>query len=348
MRKCYLPILLLLLLLFYSSLSFAEDIVLDDENCSMCHKYPGLSRVSDEGYLRLFYINSHNFTQSLHTKVKCTGCHTDIKKIPHNDAKRVDCTTECHIKQPETGEKFSHKNIADILSKSIHNPDNPNVNKKIVEDFPKCTSCHNNPLYLSIAKDLQKLHGGRDAEQILKKCDACHEKRSFYSYFFNHVAYRARHLFPAQKSIETCMQCHAKNEMVEKHDLKNAASTYLDTFHGKAVKFNFDDAPTCIDCHVKDEDSVHSIMSHENPESAVYKGNRYKTCRDEGCHPSAGKNMGDIKMHVSIDKNMYPAEYYTALAFTGLTLGAFVPLMLFLLLELIREMFPNLKIKKDK
>jgi len=348
MRKCYVPILLLLFLLFYSSLSFAEEAILDDENCSMCHKYPGLSRVNDEGYLRLFYINSHKFAQSLHTKVKCTGCHTDIKKIPHDDAKKVDCSTECHIEHPETGEKFSHKNISKILNKSIHNPENPNVNKAIEEDFPKCTDCHSNPLYLSIAEDLQKLHGSRDADEILQKCDACHEKRSFYSYFFNHVAYRARHLFPAEKIVDTCIKCHSKPEMVEKHELKNAASTYLDTFHGKAVKFNLDNAPTCVGCHVKDNSSAHLILSHENPNSAVYEGNRYKTCRDDRCHPSATKNMGDIKMHVVIDKNMYPAEYYTALGFTALTLGAFVPLMLLLLLELIREMFPNLKIRKDK
>ena len=119
MRKCYVPILLLLFLLFYSSLSFAEEAILDDENCSMCHKYPGLSRVNDEGYLRLFYINSHKFAQSLHTKVKCTGCHTDIKKIPHDDAKKVDCSTECHIEHPETGEKFSHRNISKILNLSL-------------------------------------------------------------------------------------------------------------------------------------------------------------------------------------------------------------------------------------
>jgi len=349
MRRCFLSFLLLLFLLFYSSLSFAEEVVLDDENCLMCHKYPGLSRVNDEGYLRLFFIDSHNFAQSLHAKAKCTGCHTDIKKIPHEDAKRVDCSVECHIEKPETGEKFSHKNILDTLMKSIHNPKNQDVNKPIEEDFPTCTDCHNNPLYISIsAEDLQKLHGSRDVDETLKKCDVCHEKRSFYGYFFNHVVYRMRHLFPSEKIVKTCINCHGKQEMVKKHGLKNAASTYLDTFHGKSVKFNLNNAPTCVDCHVKDNASAHLILSHKNPESAVYEKNRYKTCKNGRCHPSATENMGDIRMHVVIDKKMYPAEYYTALGFTALTLGAFVPLMLFLILELIREMFPNFKIRKDK
>ena len=136
--------------------------------------------------------------------------------------------------------------------------------------------------------------------------------------------------------------------MVEKHKLKNAASTYLVTFHGKAVKFNFNNAPTCVDCHVSDNASVHLILNHENPQSAVYEENRYKACVDDRCHPTATKNMGDLSMHVVLDKDRYPIEYYTTLGFTVLLLGVFTSFMLFLLLELIREMFPNLKIRKGK
>ena len=340
---------ILSLLIFFPQHLSAQEFVLDDENCMMCHKYPGLSRVSNEGYLRLFYIDSDKFTKSLHTKVKCTGCHQDIKKIPHNDAKKVDCTTQCHIEQPETKEKFSHKNVAEVLKKSIHNPDHFDVNNKIVEDFPECTDCHKNPLYVSFADELKRLHGTReDPEKILKKCDVCHEKRDFYEYFFNHVTYRINFLFPGKEGVDLCVKCHAKEDMAKQHKLKNAAATYLDTFHGKAVLFDMDDAPTCIDCHVKSGESAHLILSHKNPESSVYETTRYKACDDIRCHPGATEGLGQVRMHVVIDKDMYPAEYYTALFFTALTLGVFVFLMFLLFLELLREMFPNLKIRKDK
>ena len=33
--------------------AFAADI----GNCLLCHKYPGLSRIDEEGHMRLFFIN---------------------------------------------------------------------------------------------------------------------------------------------------------------------------------------------------------------------------------------------------------------------------------------------------
>ena len=61
----------------------------DAGNCLMCHKYPGLSRVTEDGTLRLCYVNEDTFNSSVHSKVKCQGCHTDIDKIPHDPAKKV-------------------------------------------------------------------------------------------------------------------------------------------------------------------------------------------------------------------------------------------------------------------
>ena len=72
--------------------TFAADI----GNCLLCHKYPGLSRIGENGKFRLFYVNENVFMQSVHAKVKCEGCHTDIQKIPHEPAKKVDCLRECH------------------------------------------------------------------------------------------------------------------------------------------------------------------------------------------------------------------------------------------------------------
>jgi len=54
---------------------FAENQAPDEENCIMCHKYPGLSLVDENGYLRLFYIDQDAYKHSVHSKVKCSGCH---------------------------------------------------------------------------------------------------------------------------------------------------------------------------------------------------------------------------------------------------------------------------------
>ncbi|MCD8555002.1 MAG: cytochrome C, partial [Seleniivibrio sp.] len=125
-------------------------------------------------------------------------------------------------------------------------------------------------------------------------------------------------------------------------------ATYMDTFHGKAVEFGMPHAPSCIDCHVKKGDSAHNIQSWRNPISATYEKNRYKTCEDADCHANASQQFGMIRMHSVIDKDIYPVEFYVALGFTILTIGAFYPLLALMILELIREMFPNFSLRRKK
>ena len=51
------------------SISYSADI----GNCLLCHKYPGLSRVDENGNFRLLYVNENIFNKSVHAKVKCEG-----------------------------------------------------------------------------------------------------------------------------------------------------------------------------------------------------------------------------------------------------------------------------------
>ena len=326
----------------------ASPIVSDEENCMMCHKYPGLSRVNDEGYLRQFYVDPTRFEHSVHTNVKCTGCHVDIKEIPHKEAARVDCSTACHgITMGDSAKPFSHAKVADEMKGSIHNVDNSFVNARIAESFPTCTDCHSNPSFRFMGDDVSDVHNARTQDRIYQKCGVCHENTD-YKYYFNHVTHRIKDLAPDEDIVATCSKCHSRPEMVEKHKLKNAASTYLDTFHGKAVSFGLENAPTCIDCHVKTGESAHKILSHKDKDSATFVENRYLSCEGAGCHNNVNKEFGMIRMHVVIDKDIYPIEFWTAVAFTILTLSVFFLLQGLMILELIRTMFPNLSLRRKK
>ncbi len=347
MMRIYCFIAVMVFSLFVTCAS-AQAAVTDGENCMMCHKYPGLTRVNDEGYLRVFYVDSENYAHTVHTKVKCTGCHVDIKEIPHKEMKPVDCSTECHINNAGSEKPFSHKKIVETLKKSIHNPDNPDVRARIVEDFPSCTNCHKNPTYRFDPGDVESVDEARHKERVLQKCAVCHDNNIDYKYFFNHVTHRIKNLAPSEDVVKTCSKCHSREEMATKHKMKNAAATYLDTFHGKAVEFGMPHAPTCIDCHVKKGDSAHNIQSWRNPKSATYEPNRYKTCEDADCHANASQQFGMIRMHSVIDKDIYPIEFYVALGFTILTIGAFYPLLGLMILELIRELFPNFSLRRKK
>jgi len=98
------------LILLVPNSSDAADV----GNCLLCHKYPGLSRIDKDGNLRLLFINEGTFNNSVHAKIKCEGCHADIKKIPHDPVKKVDCLTQCHIQEPTSEQKFSHKEVTTL------------------------------------------------------------------------------------------------------------------------------------------------------------------------------------------------------------------------------------------
>ncbi|KAA0258911.1 cytochrome C [Deferribacter autotrophicus] len=333
----------LFFILLFNSFLYAVD----DENCLLCHKYRTLSRIDENGKTRLYYVNDELFHKSVHGKIKCKECHSQITKIPHEENTKVNCLNECHIVEPSSEKRFSHKKVQEVLMNSIHNPKNKYVNYRDERDFPDCIDCHNNPLFrpIQIFKDVTE---EGLSEKALARCRLCHKEEKFVKYFYNHVSHRLHNSKNSAEIVRMCNKCHGKEEMATKHKLVNAVATYSDTFHGKAVTFGYDSAPDCIDCHVKENESAHAIRSYEDPKSAVYEKNRWKTCAKKMCHPDATPGLGEVRMHVVINKDLYKPEYYTALGFTCLTLGAYLPLALILVLELIREIFPNLSFRRKR
>src|SRR4030042_569980 len=92
----------------------------DAENCLMCHRFRGLARVDKEGTYRLFHVDETFFNRGPHARVSCRGCHADIDKIPHNDAKPVDCLRSCHIEEPTREIIFTHATVQSVLEDSVH------------------------------------------------------------------------------------------------------------------------------------------------------------------------------------------------------------------------------------
>jgi len=325
----------------------SNSCALDDENCLLCHKYRTLSRVDEKGKTRLYYINDSLFHSSVHGKIKCSECHSGITKIPHEENTKVNCLNECHINEPTQDKKFSHKSVAEVIMNSVHSKTYKYLNNPNSDYFPSCTDCHNNPLFKPI-QIFKHITDEGQSPKALARCSLCHKNTNFIKYFYNHVTHRLKQSKDSPEIIRMCENCHSRKDMYIKHKLKNAISTYKDTFHGKAIEFNYNGTPDCIDCHVKENESAHAIKSHKDKDSSVNPNNRWKTCARKSCHPKAEPGIANVRMHVVIDKDKYPYEYYTALGFTALTLGAYTPLAILLILELIRDIFPNLSLRRRK
>ena len=341
--------------LFFGILLAALTVVMsgpadaaDIGNCLMCHKYPGLSRVDENGEFRLLFVNEDIFNKSVHAKVKCEGCHIDIKKIPHDPAQKVDCLTQCHIIEPSSEKKFSHKDVADYLAASVHAKTKKNGEpKKFAEDIPTCKDCHENPLYRPLSF-FKRVRPGV-SEAALGRCRVCHKSDEFIYRFYNHVTTRLHKIRNPRNIAETCARCHDNPEIVARHDLTTrAVFSYGETFHGKAAHFLSERIPDCLDCHVKPGESVHQMLTHKDPNSITHINNKGFICSNRDCHPKATPEMASYKVHTEFNLEQSPFEYYFQVFFIVLTGGTLLPLMGIMFLDLVRRLFPNAALKRRK
>ncbi len=314
----------------------------DELNCVLCHKYRGLSRIDENGEFRLFYINQGMFNKGPHKRIQCKDCHVDIDKIPHNPAKKVDCTIQCHLTEPSGNEKFTHKPVAEILAKSVHGSKRKDVDKmSYPEDLPYCTDCHDQPLYRPLS--FFKGHAAGVSERGLSRCKTCHRTGDFAEDFYNHVTSRLQKMRVSREIVTLCSKCHGDKGFQKRHGLQqNVVDAYWETFHGKATYFGSDATPDCIDCHVVNGENVHSILGRASRSSATYAENISTTCRSAECHESAGESLAGYQVHTDYDDpDKFPLQYYMLRFFKFLMGGVMYFFIILIFLELLRRLFPN-------
>ena len=335
---------ILIVMLLFSTPAFSGD----ELNCVLCHKYRGLSRIDENGQFRLFYINQELFDSGPHRRNKCKDCHVDIDRIPHNPAKKVNCTQECHINEPSGQTKFSHKPIADILTKSAHgNIDNKGQFKEYQEDYPDCKSCHDEPLYrpFSIYKG-KKVSG--ISKRSMARCKSCHTNGDFAEDFYEHVTTRLHKTRFPMETIEVCAKCHQNEEFRKRHKLDDVVTSYKETFHGKLMKLGSERTPDCIDCHVVSGENSHLIESKDKPSSSTNKNNVSTTCRTAECHEKAGPMLAGFQTHVTYESEKYPLQFYMLVFFKALMALVMYFFLALIFFELMRRLFPKFAFFKEK
>lgn len=334
-----------LILLVMASNAMAAD----ELNCVLCHKYRGLSRIDQAGNFRLFYINQDLFKKGPHKRVQCKDCHTDIQKIPHDPAKKVDCTVQCHLTEPSGKEKFSHKPVAEILSKSVHGKPKSTSESEYPEDFPYCTNCHDQPLYRPLS--FFKGHKAGVTQRGLSRCKTCHRTGDFAADFYAHVTSRLQKLRVSKEIAGVCAKCHGDAEFQKRHDLQtNVVTSYWETFHGKATFYGSEATPDCIDCHVVSGENVHFIEDKSSSTSAINELNISATCRAPECHSKAGDKIASYQVHTDYDDpEKYPLQHYMLKFFKYLMAGVMYFFIVVIFLELLRRLAPSFSfIKKNR
>ncbi len=314
----------------------------DDEGCLLCHKYPKMGRITDEGTRRTYYVMPHVFGSTVHRNVPCTDCHTYIKQLPHREVKTgVTCDTECHsIKNPATGKPFSHKPIAEQYQRSTHG------REKLAEghdaDKPYCVTCHRNPIY---NPDEQG-----PPPRIVARCVICHEDNKFVENWYKHTSRRIREVKRSSEEIVAlCSSCHGDERLVQRHmkaakeegrelgrKYRDAVESYNESFHGKITRYGFRKAANCLDCHVDNENyylNAHFIRPSRDPQSPVSSENKAKTCKR--CHTYANENYAALDPHPTDDPQDSPFRYYAEITYNWVGNVVIVLLVSLAMLETI-------------
>jgi len=311
----------------------------DAENCLMCHRFRGLARVDKEGNYRLFYVDETLFNKGPHARVNCKGCHADIEKIPHDNAKPVDCLRSCHIEEPTREIIFTHAKVHETLKDSVHAlTAEDGTPRSFPDDFPNCKDCHDIPLFRPVS--LFKTVRAGVSERAISRCVVCHSDEHFARYYYSHVTTRMHKARDPREVVAMCSTCHADPAFARRHNLPDVVSSYLETYHGKAMLFGSSLAPDCLDCHAG-KNSVHEMRAKTDPNSSVHPDNRASTCSTQDCHSTAAPALASFDVHATRNMSTHKIEFGVAMFFVVMTLAILLPILTLNMLGLLREILPS-------
>ena len=184
-----------------------------------------------------------------HIKVKCTDCHTEkiaTQKLAH------ECLA-CHKKDDVHKDKLGKKcqSCHDIKDWKKANIDHsrsrfPLMGAHIITD---CKKCHTDKLYRGAPLDCFSCHKKDDEkphkQRLGKKCETCHNARSWKSWDYNHDKLTKFKLDGGHKK-PNCYACHKQAVVNEKFVIERTCGGC----HDKDDKHQGEFGPLCERCHV--------------------------------------------------------------------------------------------------
>jgi len=231
----------------------ASTKVLSDSDCLSCHNLKASAKLQARPVS--VYVNAETFQPSIHAKLGCNSCHSDIHAFPHPDPVRPVSCAGCHSSQTAAFAGSVHA-IAEREKKSR---------------FPACLNCHGNPHGMRAKTDPKSRVYPLN---LPRTCGTCHgnpeiaKKYGFpdvYALYMDSI-----HGFALTSDgllvAATCASCHGAHDILSRKDPKsrtfrnNVPATcggchagvqvdYLAGAHGTAMMAGRPNAPVCTNCH---------------------------------------------------------------------------------------------------
>ncbi len=274
--------LILALFVPFMMLVMTSELHADEENCMNCHKYKLFGRMEPDGTFHNYFVDEAAFKNSVHGRLSCTSCHSDVTNIPHDPLPgRVDCTQSCHIEDPFSGTPYSHETVAENLAASAHGSKNGEAD----EFKPGCKDCHVNPQQISTESKV--------FAEISGNCVKCHQPDGL-AYAIKHMEFHgdSHEFWTQERKMMVCANCHTNASLVSDLFKDNMVASFMETYHGVGFTFGDERLPVCSDCH-----NHHSVFPQDDVRSTVHPMQLRETCGGVGCHEDARDAFISGSMH---------------------------------------------------
>jgi cytochrome b subunit of formate dehydrogenase len=274
-----------------------------DVSCAQCHRLEtGIYLASDHG------LAVH---QGVGEAASCKDCHGATHTLldsrdPASPVYRTNITktcARCHAKNAEMAKfHLRQANPVGSYERSVHG--RALVEKQAL-NAAVCTDCHGSHDLHRSTNASSKLHWrtvpvtcGRCHENVERTyvhsvhgkaategirdapvCTDCHGEHSILAVRLPESSVSPEHV------PEMCAQCHAARRIVTQYQLApDVMSTYVESFHGLALKGGNPTVANCASCH-----GVHDILPSSDPLSSVNPKELPQTCGR--CHPGIGTRL---------------------------------------------------------
>jgi predicted CXXCH cytochrome family protein len=181
-RRTLLFLLLFSWSLIFSIASFAATV--GNDECLGCHGSQDILKMTKEEKLGMvapapgkkevpkgsltLHVDGKRFDSSVHGKLTCVSCHSEIKEIPHSERLALVNCGKCHIKAMKEYEKSTHAMKSGGLCFECHNPHETGSLKNLSLDQRNaiCLQCHEKGGHAWLPQ--------RDLHFTSLACNTCH------------------------------------------------------------------------------------------------------------------------------------------------------------------------------
>lgn len=325
---------------------------LANDRCLRCHAdHEEKDTVRPDGSVHNIFIDVPKLEHSVHGKVSCVGCHSDVTKLPHAKplSLSIGCI-DCHqqtLDELKTAADPKMERLKVVIRQTedyLHSAHARPSSKNQARVNAACHDCHKG--HDISAPGTQQRKESRLANHEV--CGACHEKQK--TDYLGSVHGKAIVDKKDEKSA-VCSDCHnmhaigsPKSDPMKLSLTENCGSchkdaerTYLMSYHGQVNTLGYTNTAKCYDCH-----GGHNIKKEDDPTSTIHADNRLKTC--ETCHKNPGSGFLTFLAHGDPDNfDKYPGLYITKIFMQALIIGVMAFFWGHVLLWLYRELMDRRK-----